>query len=665
MKIIDSIKDNPQNYFMFNAATQQYDLENLDTSATYKSLKKKVFGGEAELIVQAEKIQILWNDDLVAEAELVADVWHNSAWQSQTFSFQDANIKKITSEKVLKHFEEVVGQSGQNTYSGTIPADSSNVRLYSPVDNKWIEPYVSPTGSWIGVFPQTTSSDTQLKTINGVQGSRYQSGTLGPVLSGSFVAQTGMEICSDNAQGDILNADSEVCGFINYDTGEYEFTFSNSTNAVPIIKYYGYIASNIILFYDAFVDKDCTPYFRAFEIKDIPALSVTDAVFGMDFHWGFGKVKQAFYLDVPGYLCRLRWRARVKDSAVAWTDNSNPRLPVYHRGLSYNISDYPGNVSHVSSPDAEAGWTQHQWTFEPDGYNCPVEDERTPFERFEESAGLFVDPYLRIDEDGSYIYVYCDGFIIVFDKTGTYPGPFVMNPGMTYGYLETFQVVYGGTYIDFIDPNFIAEVIEDTPNRVVIRTVGIPHDTTQYLSNSGIVESIFCIYPDRYFVEKTWIVNGSITNTGFGPTAVLVTGVAGETANNVYENSGSESDAADATNYDNANYLAVLSDEFNVQFITLSMYGFDSVIHQYNDQDGVLGASGDGTTETAGTKYYSYCMIVDFAVREGSAKLYDSTDRLAMGKQYKDLKILKSGVNQGSVVLDDASSQYLQWQGTH
>jgi hypothetical protein len=503
--------------------SNQEDDSNPDiTAGALKIIKKKVFDGVAYLAVRTDKIQIWWKKDsdsvpmLVAEAELMVQVWDTDQWKDRTFNFDLANLSKITTK----------------TY-----------------------------------FSERLQQDVTI---------------------------------------------------------------------------------------------DIQPFYRAFKVEDIPALGINNGTWGLDLYWNAGNVKFAFYADAPGWLTRLRWRARVMDSIIAWVDRSDPINPINHKGLSFSVQDFinnGGNVDHTSGADAEAGWTWHQWTFEPDGYNCPVEDERTPSERFEESAGLFVDPYLGINEDGSYIYVYCDGFVLVFDETGTYPGVVCMNMGMTYGYLDIFQVISGGPYMDFYDPNFIAEVIEDTPNKVAVRTVGIPYDTTQYLSNSGIVESIFHIYPDKYFIERKWTVNGSITNTGFSPSSILITGAAGA-ANNVYENSGSENDAADATNYDNANYLAILSNEFNLQFIELQEYGFDSVIHQRNEEDGVFGLAGDGTTETAGTKYYSYCLIVDFATREGSAKLYDSTDRLAIGEQYKDLKILKSGSNFGSLDLN-GSDQFL------
>jgi alpha-tubulin suppressor-like RCC1 family protein len=251
-----------------------------------------------------------------------------------------------------------------------------------------------------------------------------------------------------------------------------------------------------------------------------------------------------------------------------------------------------------------------------------------------EAEYIYPVPRLRIDDDGSYLYVFCDGYTIVFDKTATYLGIVVMNPTMSYGYIDIFQVISGNPYMDFFDPNFIAEVIEDTQNRVVVRTVGIPYDTTQYLSNSGPVESVFYIYPDRYFVEKKWTVNGSITNTGFSPAVILGSGMV--SPNNVYENLNTEYDAVNSTNYNDAKYLAVLSNKLNAQMIKIDENGFDSVIHQHNEEDGTLGFSSDGTTETAGVKKFLYCMIVDTTERLEGEKIYSASDRIKMGNQYKD-----------------------------
>ncbi|MHC4757475.1 MAG: LamG domain-containing protein, partial [Planctomycetota bacterium] len=61
---------------------------------------------------------------------------------------------------------------------------------------------------------------------------------------------------------------------------------------------------------------------------------------------------------------------------------------------------------------------------------------------------------------------------------------------------------------------------------------------------------------------------------------------------------------------------------------------------------------------TADTYYFGCVTIFDSDEREGSALIYDSTDRLALGDQFKDLEIdLTEG---GSRVFDDASSQYLR-----
>jgi hypothetical protein len=142
------------------------------------------------------------------------------------------------------------------------------------------------------------------------------------------------------------------------------------------------------------VENPITPFYRAYEVKDIPALSITNAVFGMDQRWSFQDTKQAFYIDVPGWLCRVRWQARVKDSSIA--DGPDDK------GLRYSVRDYDGEVNHGSQPDPETGWTQHWWAFEPDGYQCPDADGRTPAERFADKAGLFVDPYIEVDELATY-----------------------------------------------------------------------------------------------------------------------------------------------------------------------------------------------------------------------------------------------------------------------
>jgi hypothetical protein len=132
--------------------------------------------------------------------------------------------------------------------------------------------------------------------------------------------------------------------------------------------------------------------YTAYSVSDIGPY--TDVVFGQAWNFEQGNAKQSFYLDSPDNTVKLRWSVRVLEAAIADPENDK-------KGLSYDISDYQGNVVHTSEADPEEGWVIHRWEFEPDGYECDVTDGRTSLQRFTDKAGLWVDPYLSVDEESS------------------------------------------------------------------------------------------------------------------------------------------------------------------------------------------------------------------------------------------------------------------------
>ena len=336
MKLTKSEKQNPQDYFLQSGVDGQgnpiYDLPHdfVDDYLPNKAIRKKVFDGNADIVISTDTIHVYWKDNLVAQAQLEGQVETSpDNWQGQLFSFADANVQKIT---------EVEGEDRDGN----------------------------------------------------------------PIM-------------------------------------------------VPV-----------------------TPFFRAYEVKDIPALGIVDAVFGLDVHWAFKDTKLSFYLDAPGFNARIRWQCRVKDLAVAWTDTSDPENPVYHKGLSFSVSDYEGNVNHGSQADPETGWTQHWWTFEPSGKQIDVADSRTPKERYEQGVGLVVDPYLSVDEQASYIDVLCDGYLMSFPKSsGELQTVYVYDPSksdvLTSIIMEFWDNSGGYSYYLGYDDNLVFTVIEDTPNRVKVR----------------------------------------------------------------------------------------------------------------------------------------------------------------------------------------------------
>jgi hypothetical protein len=103
MKLSESEKTNPQDYFLQSGVDANgnpiYDLlhEFIDDYLPAKAIRKKVFDGNADIVILADTIQIYWKGGLIAEAQLDGQVEvAPDDWQGQLFSFADANISKIT-----------------------------------------------------------------------------------------------------------------------------------------------------------------------------------------------------------------------------------------------------------------------------------------------------------------------------------------------------------------------------------------------------------------------------------------------------------------------------------------------------------------------------------------------------------------------------------------
>jgi hypothetical protein len=566
MNLIESEKQNPQDYFLQSGVDEQgnpiYDLLHsfINNYLPNKAIRKKVFDGEADIVISADTIHIYWKDELIAQAQLEGQVEVTPGdWQGQLFSFADANIKKI---------------------------------------------------NWRADVP-------------------------------------------DWQDGATYNQDDVVLhNEVNYEARV------NHVTTLPAEQEPG-VGSNW-QFWWVQLDPIEKPFYRAYEVKDIPALGITDAVFGMDAHWAHKDTKLSFYLDTPGENVRIRWQVRVKDSAVAWTDNADPENPVYHKGLSFNVSDYEGEVNNGSQADPEPGWTIHWWTFEQNGKQIDAADARTPKERYEQEVGLVVDPYLSVDEQGTYIDVSCDGYLMSFPiDTSVVVTLDVYDPTKTTKWFTDYRQVHsGGNYYHIQeDSNKVVEIIENNSIRIKIRVKGNFDRTTgptnNYLANSDSIEVVFTVFPDRYFVDIEWICSGTVAVLNH----VVMARIAGSAANltnenSVYENSGSESNAVDDTYYAGADYIGWTSDQVNATISKLYDSGFDLAPSQYNFVDGSCHLTNDGSSdETAGTKIMRYVVVIDSASREGSAKIYNSTDRLAMGDQYKDA-ILDQSPSKGDDVTD-------------
>jgi hypothetical protein len=402
-----------------------------------------------------------------------------------------------------------------------------------------------------------------------------------------------------------------------------------------------------------------TPFYRAYEVKDILALGITDAVFGLDVKWAFRETKLSFYLDTPGFNARIRWQARVKDSAAAWTDNTDPDNPIYHKGLFFNASDYGGEVNHGTQADPETGWTQHWWTFEPSGKMIDATDSRTPLERFEQGAGLVVDPYLSVDEQATYFDVLCDGYGLRFYRDSDtnhltlYDASFTTAFGVFSHYVYIASTQYGIRF----DLDKKTTLIANSPTYVCIKVKGDFETSAQAsLTNESDSEVYYHVYADRIVVDVLFNATGSITidsslNNGPIESAINLAQVTGETM--YYEDGGSETEYTVDGTINSADYGLNYSTEINVQVVPIyeshaGTASFDRYLKQ-STYDSVFMRWVAGTI-TAPSRMIGM-MVIDAAAREGSAKIYTETDRLAMGDQYKDV-ILDQSPSKGDDVTD-------------
>jgi len=267
---------------------------------------------------------------------------------------------------------------------------------------------------------------------------------------------------------------------------------------------------------------------------------------------------------------------------------------------------------------------------------------------------------LRVDKQATYIDVYCDGYVISFPIDDTDSQTFKMwdwnkaNQIANCGFgIESTDDYYLG-----YDTNAAITVIENTPSRVRVRIFGnfdkTSGATSDYLANSTSVEIIYTIYPDRYFVDFAWVCSGTVdidNQMWFGGFHSDTDEITNEAS--MYENSGVESAASLDTDYPTADYIGFTSDEYNVTMSILLLSGWTTEPIQYTswEHGRVYPTVYTSTDETAGTKRALFVFIIDSADREGSAQIYNSTDRLAMGDQYKDLGLSADPTN-GTWVAD-------------
>jgi hypothetical protein len=283
--------------------------------------------------------------------------------------------------------------------------------------------------------------------------------------------------------------------------------------------------------------------------------------------------------------------------------------------------------------------SKYQYGFAPDGSQIIIsEDEYVANDILSFEREQALSPYLRVDEQANYDDVICDGYtlrvyhgdqsnngVIEFFVNGSNIaniGPSVRDSGNTLYFLGQ-------------DPNRSVDRIIDTPNLIAYRIKG-DHETSAQaaLANEDYVEVVYYIYPDRIFTDYKWVTTGDISlsasvggsmTIGWDPASASITNEVG-----IYENSGSENEGTGA--YNNADYIGSHSDEIIVMGLTTYVSDTTGNWTQYiGSTDTAVVFQWYNTTKSAATYRIQGVLIFDSQYREGSAEIYDSTDRLAMG----------------------------------
>lgn len=265
----------------------------------------------------------------------------------------------------------------------------------------------------------------------------------------------------------------------------------------------------------------------------------------------------------------------------------------------------------------------------------------------------------------AYIPVKCDGYVLRINTTEGDDSALldIRDPTNTTWWISFTTYVYvGGTaYFPFSDGERGTVILENNPNRVVVRIEGNFEESggDTELANSTKLSYTITAYPDRIFIQSTWVTSDTITlDTSATQTSTMSCFSASAALTNkdvYYENSGSESDAAIGA-YPDAKYFVFVSDEINCQMIQLDYdynLGTSSFTQVCTDENQRAVIGPQVGTILAGTHTSTVCFILDSANRDYGAQLYAAADRIIMGDQYKDLQIdLVSG---GSKVFDDSN----------
>lgn len=391
--------------------------------------------------------------------------------------------------------------------------------------------------------------------------------------------------------------------------------------------------SDTFSFADAEVEKVDDRTFRAWVTRSTPE---GNAIWGVQARYAKDDTKLLFYIKVRGGLVRLRWRVRAYEF---FQDENHPhkRFPI-----KLKAHDYQGAVDHVSVQGI--GYVDHQWTFEPDGFQCPnsalnVQD------------GLLVDPYMYPDSSSNGFWFFMDGldsfiysnvadyddFILLYEKNDGTDRVFYAGPC-----LDTGSAYYLG-----YDLNKYTDLVCDESYIQQFRTIGRLETGGQIpLSAVDWILCHFTVFKDRIFGYYELQTNTQMTLDNIEDNGIFCAEAYSlEGENTLYENSGSESDAPDDTEQNSADYLLGVANQINTQIITLladiaygaaahrQLAGTDNYYEMwFGPNNGTL-----GETSVTHIHKFAFAVIFDSVQREYGSQLYTESDRLAMAIQYKDV----------------------------
>jgi len=257
--------------------------------------------------------------------------------------------------------------------------------------------------------------------------------------------------------------------------------------------------------------------------------------------------------------------------------------------------------------------------------------------------------YLTLDDENTYIDVFCDGYYLHFLQG-------VAGTNLCQVYVDDVVVCdIGDEWLDDTnyrisrDNNQVLTVLENTPNRIKIRTYGTLRSAAQaLLVNNLWAEQVWTVYPDRFTYDYRMEMSGDNELTGLDLNATMYMWHPTAAGYSIYyENGGSETLEAGTNARDSSTYLVSVSPSANFQSIymdqsypsaggvfhqqALATQGTGTGVHRYQVADNPTGAE-----LVQGIYSAKIMVIIDTIYREGSAKKYSLADRVALADQYKD-----------------------------